>query len=565
MMDLWAEVARRPEDDALRLVVADQLEDRGERDRAELVRVQVALCREAPGARATEALRWRERVLLARGEGPWSASLPRWEGARLQGWERGFPVWLHARDLEALWRVAPEVPPGIEGLALATLGSPELLSELPELPWLRRLVLASQWPRVPLRQLLHSPLFAQELVELSLCHMDASSEELAELLQSPRLARLRSLSLSNLAFRARDMPALVTSPSLGGLVSLELHGSHLSGTMLGREGLQRLLGWEVFPRLRSLSLSNQELEAEGVRALLSAGGALRSLSLGYDELRGMRPADDGGMRLTSLKTHQCELKDADLRALLASPALAGLVSLELSQNQFKDELFPILAAAPAWPGLRELRILGDYGRIRNVSALSQTDSGPGTFALSHLPEKAEVLELARAPWWNEIRSLRLDWMMGWRELEPVPLPPGLIELKLPREDLRLADMELPDLISLEVTGWSDLPALRTLARAPWFGSLPRLGLHHSGPGVVAALLGGAPRLLQHLDLSHDALGDEDMELLLSSPELPWLLSLDLTGGELPPGAMDRFLDPELRPLLQRLEGSSDPELRRRFW
>jgi uncharacterized protein (TIGR02996 family) len=54
----------QPDDDALRLVYADWLEEHGEQDRAELIRVQIALAAGGEDGGGEEALRAREARLL---------------------------------------------------------------------------------------------------------------------------------------------------------------------------------------------------------------------------------------------------------------------------------------------------------------------------------------------------------------------------------------------------------------------------------------------------------------------------------------------------------------------
>src|SRR4051812_26584351 len=76
---LLQEVLDAPRDDAPRLVSADWLEDHGESDRAELIRVQCQLARlEAGDPLAAFAPRRREHELLAAHHAQWKKEVPAW-------------------------------------------------------------------------------------------------------------------------------------------------------------------------------------------------------------------------------------------------------------------------------------------------------------------------------------------------------------------------------------------------------------------------------------------------------------------------------------------------------
>jgi uncharacterized protein (TIGR02996 family) len=67
--DLLQAIIENPDDDALRLVFADSLEDHGELERAEFIRVQIELAK-LPNTRRPE-LEQREPELLAKNESEW--------------------------------------------------------------------------------------------------------------------------------------------------------------------------------------------------------------------------------------------------------------------------------------------------------------------------------------------------------------------------------------------------------------------------------------------------------------------------------------------------------------
>src|SRR5687767_4232018 len=95
---LLDEIAARPGDDAPRLVYADWLDDHGEPDRAELIRLQ---CRMADMDhlgnewQRLEPLRERAEALLRKHRRRWLEVLPAWARKAEQGFDRGFPASLH--------------------------------------------------------------------------------------------------------------------------------------------------------------------------------------------------------------------------------------------------------------------------------------------------------------------------------------------------------------------------------------------------------------------------------------------------------------------------------------
>ena len=114
-------VCDHPDDDTPRLVYADWLEEHGQPERAELVRVQVAIERDGPGA----PLLARERDLLARRAAEWLGpladvglrfdrgmaaacwtTLPQFEAGTARLAEAGDPPWVVERWLHSAGRAS---------------------------------------------------------------------------------------------------------------------------------------------------------------------------------------------------------------------------------------------------------------------------------------------------------------------------------------------------------------------------------------------------------------------------------------------------------------------------
>jgi uncharacterized protein (TIGR02996 family) len=110
---LFAGVLAAPDDDVPRLVYADWLEEHGQEDRAEYIRVQIeraGLPKTVP--RYKECVR-RERVLFARNKAAWMEPFQFWPGGGSVRFERGFVSIVKATtnyfkyNAEELWRRAP--------------------------------------------------------------------------------------------------------------------------------------------------------------------------------------------------------------------------------------------------------------------------------------------------------------------------------------------------------------------------------------------------------------------------------------------------------------------------
>src|SRR4051794_533693 len=77
-------ICAAPDDDGPRLVYADWLDEQGDADRAEFIRLQCALAADATDSPRRREVAFRARELRDRNAVRWSEGLPSWE------WERTF-------------------------------------------------------------------------------------------------------------------------------------------------------------------------------------------------------------------------------------------------------------------------------------------------------------------------------------------------------------------------------------------------------------------------------------------------------------------------------------------
>jgi uncharacterized protein (TIGR02996 family) len=201
---LLAAIAARPDDDTPRLVYADWLDDHGDADRAEFIRLQ---CRLAQGGPDDPAAAERADELQERHLARLLAGLPKALGLR---WDlrRGFPERLAAevaRLMERYDRVA--AVPWLRDLSLTNfIGSAAL--DFARRPWPVSWVELELWgyddPDGDL-----GPFFAGPVMEVA---------------GNPRAGQLRALRLQEYTFSPEQVATLADSPHLAGLHLLAVPG-----------------------------------------------------------------------------------------------------------------------------------------------------------------------------------------------------------------------------------------------------------------------------------------------------------------------------------------------------
>jgi uncharacterized protein (TIGR02996 family) len=241
-----------PEDDAVRLVYADWLEEYDDTDRAEFIRVQVALHARAEPEK--EDLKRREKDLWTRHGTRWMRELPAWARSGVT-YERGF-AWLVTATLaqilqgaKALWRRAP-----VQALNLyvGRNKASERLDEFALVPFLTR------------------------VTSLSLVWNQLSPVEVATLLSSPHLGGLRSLWLGG--NQEGDVLARLVAGEPARLAALRL--LDLGNTMIGDAGVS-VLAAAPWKQLQVLDLRGNPIGTRGFLALARSEslGALTMLRL----------------------------------------------------------------------------------------------------------------------------------------------------------------------------------------------------------------------------------------------------------------------------------------------
>jgi uncharacterized protein (TIGR02996 family) len=329
--DAFLEAIRAaPDEDAPRLIYADWLDENGDSDRAEFIRVQIALARPKVPGRA--ALRERERSLL-------KANRERWLGPINP---RGFP-----------WQLARGFIEQFDG------GGNEFLQEsanLGRLAALRRVCLwQSGWTAAELAAC--AALEGVTTLELTYCGLRAAGARALTL--SPYLGRLAHLDMAGNGIRLEGASALLTSKRLPRITSLGLHS-----TGLGVRGVRGVVGLPEIARLTALTLGDDATGAEGAHAVAASRHlkGLRWLAMWGAGIgrAGAEPlaASPNLTALSTLLLHDNNVGAAGALAIAASPSLANLTVLDLSRNNIRDRGARALVESPYLRHITHLDLRG---------------------------------------------------------------------------------------------------------------------------------------------------------------------------------------------------------------
>jgi uncharacterized protein (TIGR02996 family) len=309
-----AAIQDAPDDDTLKLVYADWLDEHGDeegRGRAELIRLQCELERLPPKDRKRPGLEKQIRRVLRTHGKHWTKPLRDAKLGKDWSFRRGF----------------------VDGVTMSATGFVNVAEQI------FRLAPTIRSGRFP----------------------DASNEVNA-LADCPHLARLRELDLRRMCVCGycaidRELRKLAASPHVSNLTLLRLAEDRVDDELASHVAASRHLG-----RLLTLDLSDNRIGADGVRALLSSRHltSLTTLDLSWNRLRtaGIRPlAEKTKLKsLTTLVLSGNVISSVGARILAGSPVLAQLTTLDLSSNVLGPGGARALAASPHLEGVTMLDV-----------------------------------------------------------------------------------------------------------------------------------------------------------------------------------------------------------------
>jgi uncharacterized protein (TIGR02996 family) len=461
-----------PDDDLPRLIYADWLDEHGESDRSEFIRVQIerarletdgsssqavfAFLQKSPcytalkmdwesidaGVARRIALREREEALRKRYKRAWKdTEVPRHGGMLRTGWEleRGFfakGTVRNALDLVISARgLSRYVPLRHLELSFFPAAQAVLLNESGLLARLDTLTVAGARGSV-VRALGEFPDTAHiRNLRCRACDMDAVARALAE---SPKWRGLRTLDLNcQDALSASAAEELFRAEHLRSLTRLRLFGDRwrartirplaegkfsalrelvLFQCDLDDEAAEALADSPSLKNLCTLELESSRITGAGASALLSSRHLrqLAVLNLKQNPVRGLNSALLAGARNRSLRALHLGYgpKSAgDIKALAACPALRGLIWLELSNNAANDRAIQALTEAKGWTDLAMLHLTNNLIGDKGAASLA---SWSGLAKVRHLHLYVNKFgpegarALAASPYLDELRHLCVD-------------------------------------------------------------------------------------------------------------------------------------------------------------
>jgi uncharacterized protein (TIGR02996 family) len=328
-------ILEAPHDDAPRLVYADWLDEHGDPDRAEFIRLQIRYARMLLSDPDRRALHSVVHEIGQAHHVEWVNQLPELRGVHWEVFERGFISTVRFDDPDAYFATARKVfaAAPIREVRLHQFGWPEA-TRLAESPYLHR---------VRVLDLNDGNRIANQGVEA--------------LMRSPQLAKLTALKLGRNSLGSAGVRAIAQSPYVRSLRTLKLERNDLFD-----DGLRYLAMAPALDELEHLDLERTRTSDEGLRALalakhrsrltwLHLGGNLIT-DAGVEALAG----SDVAKEIRDLFLHSNDIRDRGAAALAQAPNFVRLERLFLRHNNIRDDGALALARSPFMEHLTELQL-----------------------------------------------------------------------------------------------------------------------------------------------------------------------------------------------------------------
>lgn len=225
---LWQAILDDPDDDTARLVYADWLEENGEAERGQFIRVQVELARNGIGDARRKELERQETKLLKGKKTVWKANIPVIKGVRWGEFLRGFVSEAIVQSVFMFHRYARQIVEAIplQVLRLRTVNSLHAVAVSPHVKNVRELHIPNQ--RIaegPIEQLATAKNLGKVRV-LNLSGNSLGDKGVAILAKTSALPALEQLDLSFNGIGSRGVTEMVNSAwMIDKLKDLRLHGN----------------------------------------------------------------------------------------------------------------------------------------------------------------------------------------------------------------------------------------------------------------------------------------------------------------------------------------------------
>jgi uncharacterized protein (TIGR02996 family) len=540
---LLRSIRDNPEDDTVRLVYADCVEEEGDPARGEFIRVQVALARTPEADPARRALEDREHELLAENEARWLGVAPDSDG--LVEWEfaRGFVHEVAATPSFML----------NEGGALCAVN--------PVRRW--RVQSSQQDMKEDLCEAGTRPWFAR-LEAIDLAGWYSTIGELERFLTRSDFASLRELDLTDRP-GLNDLPNILERAPLreqlkvlrvGGrypgeagqldadLLADRLTSSRLTelavpGCLLTAQDVRQLLVSPCCRALTALDIRDNQLEPDGWDAFRKVPCRLRELDLSGTPLGAFSLAEvlrqDALADLRVLELNRCGSAMANIRALAASRYWSQAEELRMQNGTIPENSLDPLFASDGPPGLGVLDVSENFFRVDGVRGLCNAKWAGSLewLGLSRNYLTDESLRLiASCERFARLRTLHLSGNNNFDQ-EGAAVEDRITDagIRALADSQHLANVRLLSLSGTDIT----TAAVEALVNSPHL-RLRGLGLEACDLNADAVrMLAASPMLarLDWLDLgAHHALRDDALMPLAESEYLSPMCELNVRGCHL---------------------------------
>ncbi len=380
------EIGSNPKEDGIRLLYADYIEEMGEYDRAEFIRIQIALSRET-FPRDQKKLEAREKVLSQRHGKKWleeelgQSGIPASlfpQGADHFKFRRGFlsevsviPEFFEQNGADLFSKIKT-----LDTLSFGWLndgGYNRILNAINENPIFNRIAsleISSCTNLEPdaIRRIA-STRNLSNLIRLKLHDVNVGVRGM-EALGGPNLAKLTELTVSSSQINDDGIVAFSKTPHLNKLRKLDLASNSISE--VGAIALAKA----DFPKLSDLNLNLNQISSSGAIAL---AGSQRLKALTRLSLNGNKIDDDGIhalsnsptlAKLSHLYLNTNTFSREGVRSLANSSYLRNLELLSLSGVQMPPEAMVALAASPILSTVKDLNLSFNWTGVRGAEALA---------------------------------------------------------------------------------------------------------------------------------------------------------------------------------------------------
>lgn len=384
-------IITQPDDDLLRLVYADWLDENDDPARAEFIRVQCELAHLPDDDERRPRLEDREHELLSEHEPAWLGS----ELVGLQEWEfqRGF---LHS----------------------ITIGLDDLLSWqeiVYDLCTVRDCTLTEQIGSASPEDLLDCP-FLANLMSLNLSRISIE-QPIYRLLEAKAFPALKRLDFSNNSGLHQGGELLREWPTMRYLKSLSVGGTNHGVEFYGTLDVRQLANVLNHSQLNELSVFNCRLTSDSLLRLLRSPFMthLKSLDISDNPIAGegwqtFRDANSA-MRLNRLDISETPLGSDAINYLLGCQCLENLTELEINGCATERSAMQALARSAYWHYAKVFRAHSGNLSGKKLESLCRATGSPNLTLLdlaSNGLRPNDIRLLCEAPWAGTLTWLALS-------------------------------------------------------------------------------------------------------------------------------------------------------------